>query len=151
MNVKDLLAQKHRDPITISGEITIRDAMAALDKHKIGSLVVVDDDKVPVGIITERDIFRLTLEFEGDIMERAVGEHMTRDVLVGVPEDDVDYIAQVITQNRIRHIPIIDNDNRLCGIVSIGDILKVRLKEAEIQVRHLTEYIIGRQKTHHDE
>jgi CBS domain-containing protein len=80
-------------------------------------------------------------------MDMKVGEHMTRNLLIGVPDDDVDYIAQVITQNRVRHIPIIDDQNRLGGIVSIGDIVKAKLEMAQVHVRYLTEYITGRAST----
>jgi CBS domain-containing protein len=147
MKVKDILAKKDGSPITVSGDETIHDGMKLLADNKIGSLVVVDNNGAPVGIITERDIFRLTYEVTGDIRSRKIADHMTSDLIIGVPEDDVDYIARVITQNRIRHIPIIDNNKQLCGLVSIGDIVKARLDIAEVHIRYLTEFISGRSKT----
>lgn len=144
MKVKDLLAQATRPPKTAAGETTIHEAMKILIENKIGSLIVVDDDNTPVGIITERDIFRLGYKFDGDIMSMKIADHMTRELIIGVPDDDVDYIARVITQKRIRHIPILDENRKLCGILSIGDILKTKLEMAEVHLRYLKEYITGR-------
>jgi len=147
MKVKDMLGRAVRTPVTVTGDKTIREAMKLLVENNIGSLIVVDNDGVPVGIITERDIFRMTYEHQGKIMDMMVADHMTTKMLIGLPDDDIEYIAQVITQNRIRHIPIIDEKNRLNGIVSIGDVVRARLDLAQIHVRYLTEYITGRSHT----
>lgn len=147
MQVKDLLSRAVRPPVTVSGDKTIREAMRLLVENNIGSLIVVDSDGLPVGIITERDIFRLTYQHHGKIMDMNVADHMTSKMLIGLPDDNIDYIAQVITQNRVRHVPIINEDGRLSGIVSIGDVVKARLDLAEIHVRYLTEYITGRART----
>ena len=150
MKVKDLLAQATQPPRTARGEITFREAMKILIENKIGSLIVVDDENSPAGIITERDIFRLGYQFDGDIMSMKIADHMTRELIIGVPEDDIDYIAQVITQKRIRHIPILDKNKKLCGILSIGDILKTKLEMAEVHLRYLKEYITGRSSLESD-
>lgn len=147
MQVKDLLAHATRPPVTITGEKTIREAMKSLADNKIGALIVIDDTGTPVGIITERDIFRISYDYPGEMMDMKVADHMTREMIIGVPDDDIDYIAQVITQNRIRHIPIIDENKKLSGIISIGDIVKARLDLAEVDLRFLTEYITGRPRT----
>lgn len=147
MKVKDLLGQAKRPPVTITEDKSIHEAMKSLDENKIGSLIVVDAAGNTAGIITERDIFRLALKFKDEFLLMKVGDHMTRDLLIGLPDDDLDYIAQIITQNRIRHIPILDENKKLCGIVSIGDIVKARLDLAEVHVRYLTEYITGRSRT----
>lgn len=144
MQVKEILAQTDRLPMTIAPEKTLYEAMALLIGHKIGSLVIVDAQGMPLGIITERDIFRAAYHHRGDILNVKVVDKMTTRLIVGVPEDDVDYIAKIITQNRIRHIPIVNKGGQLCGIVSIGDIVKVKLSMAEVDVRYLTEYITGR-------
>ena len=144
MQVKDLLIQSKMEPVTIAGEKTIFEAMQSLVDNRIGSLVVVDSGGAPVGIITERDIFRLAYKTKGDMLSSRIKDHMTTDLIVGVPDDEIDYIAQVITQNRIRHIPVVDKNGLLCGIVSIGDIMKAKLTQAEVHVRYLTEYIVGR-------
>ena len=143
MLTKDLLTSK-KPPVTIMANRTIRDAMQLLVDHRIGSLVVIDDRGDPIGIITERDVFHLTFKHAGDIMDMKVSESMTTKLVIGLTSDDVDYIAQVMTQNRIRHIPILDERRKLCGLISIGDIVKAKLDLAEVHVRYLSEYITGR-------
>ena len=142
MQVKDLIKLK-TSPITVQPGQTIQEAMKLLIDNKIGSLVVVEDSGNPIGIITERDIFNLAYSKSTDLMQLKVNDYMTSDLVIGVPDDDLGYIAQIITQNRIRHIPIIDNEKKLCGIISIGDIVKARLDLAEVHVRHLTDFIKG--------
>jgi len=142
MQVKDLMPKKQA-PITIMSEQSFQDGMKLMADHHIGSLVVVDQSKSPIGIITERDIFRLAHEHSSDIRSYKIGDYMTRDLIIGLPDDDIEYIANVITQKRIRHIPIMDENKKLCGILSIGDILKSKLEQAEIDTRYLREYIQG--------
>jgi CBS domain-containing protein len=89
--------------------------------------VVVDDEDQPVGIITERDIFHLAFRYRGDMMDMKIGENMSSDLTVAAPEDDLDHVARIMTEKHIRHIPITDDSDRLCGIVSIGDIVKAGL------------------------
>ena len=147
MRVRDLLTQRQRPVVTITGEKSILDAMKLLTDQKIGALIVVDDSGDTIGILTERDIFRLAYKHKGQFMDMKVRDQMTRELIIGLPDDDVDYIAEVITQRRVRHIPIMDRDKKLCGIVSIGDIVKAQLTMAEVHVRYLTEYITGRART----
>ncbi|MFH1700284.1 MAG: CBS domain-containing protein [Candidatus Zixiibacteriota bacterium] len=144
MQVKDILDDFHKHPLTINENLTVGEAMKALNKHKIGSLVVLDDSQSVSGIITERDLMRMMNKFNCDIEGKKIKDFMSTDLIIGVPEDDLDYIAGLITQNRIRHIPIIDSESNLCGIISIGDIVKVRLNQVEVENRHLREYITGR-------
>jgi CBS domain-containing protein len=144
MQVKDILSILKTVPITIDGGKSVYEAMKLLVDNRIGSVIVINADNAPIGIITERDIFRLAYRTKGNMFDAKIRDHMTPKLIVGVPEDDIDYIAQVITQNRIRHIPIVDQKGKLTGIVSIGDIVKAKLSQAEVHVRYLTEYIIGR-------
>ena len=142
MQVKDLMPQKEA-PITISPDQSFQDGMKLMADHRIGSLLVVDESQNPVGIITEHDIFRLAYEHSSDIRRYKISDYMTQDLIIGLPDDDIEYIANVITQKRIRHIPIMDENKKLCGILSIGDILKTKLEQAEIDTRYLREYIQG--------
>jgi CBS domain-containing protein len=144
MQVKDILDEFHKHPVTINENLTVGEAMKTLDQHKIGSLVVLDNSQSLSGIITERDLFRMMNKFNCDIEEKKIKDFMTTDLIIGVPEDDLEYIAGLITQNRIRHIPIIDKESNLCGIISIGDIVNAQLSNAEFEVRYLREYITGR-------
>ena len=142
MLVKDIIKSKS-PPITIKADQTIQEAMKLLVDNKIGSLVVINNENNPIGIITERDIFHLACSRSNNLMDLKINDHMTKDLVIGLPDDKLDYIAQIITQKRIRHIPILDESKNLCGIISIGDIVKARLDLAEVHVRHLTDYIKG--------
>jgi CBS domain-containing protein len=147
MKVKDILDKAKRPVITITGDKTIRDAMKLLHDHKIGSVVIVNTDNDPVGILTERDVFRICYEHGGDFMKMKIADRMTTELMIGVPEDEIDYIASVITTRRVRHIPIINEQKELVGLISIGDIVKAKMKQAEVHVRYLQEFITGRAKT----
>ncbi len=128
MQVKDMLESKP-PPITIRAEQDMEIAMRSLIDNKIGSLIVVDESENPVGIITEHDIFHLAFRYRGDMMDMKVGDQMTTRLVLGNSEDGIEQIAQVMIDQRIRHIPIMDQDNHLCGIVSMGDIVKARLTQ----------------------
>jgi CBS domain-containing protein len=146
MKVKDLLGKKKQEMALIGPKKTVREAIKELMKNKVGSLLVCNESGELVGIITERDIFRLAAEHDGKIMELIIADHMSTNLIIGVPDDEVDYIAHIITENRIRHIPIMDGE-KLHGILSIGDIVKARLTEAETTARYLKQYITGRTDT----
>lgn len=123
MLLRDLLKSKS-PPITISAGKSIQYAMRLLIENKIGSLIVTDQDNFPVGIITERDIFHLAYRYRGDMMDMKVEDHMTGKLILGALDENIDQVAQKMMQNQIRHIPILDTGGQLCGIVSMGDIVK---------------------------
>jgi CBS domain-containing protein len=122
MNIASILARKGGKIVTCRPEQSIRQALALLAEHNIGALVVVDEPGAPVGILSERDIVREAARDER-LFGRTVGEIMTRDVVVGVPEDDLRRVGHTMTERRIRHLPVIA-EGRLVGIVSIGDVVK---------------------------
>lgn len=124
MNIASLLAKKSGAPITIRPEQTVRDALALLAKHNIGALIVVNAASTPVGIVSERDIVREAARNE-QVFGRAVSEIMTRDVITGVPEDDLASVANLMTEKRIRHLPVVTG-GKLIGIISIGDVVKAQ-------------------------
>jgi len=126
MQVKDILESKP-PPVTIRADQDVPDAMRQLIDNQIGSLVVVDERDNPVGIITERDIFHLAFRYRGDMMDMKVVDSMTSRLVTGSPEDDLEDVARLMTEKHIRHMPIMDDKDCLCGIVSIGDIVKARL------------------------
>lgn len=140
MKVKEILRSKGSDVMTIEPEAPVREVVDLLTKHGIGALVVVDDSKNICGIVTERDVLRRCLKAEAPDLSTPVRSIMTSDVIVGLPDDDVDYVMNVITENKIRHLPIVAG-KRLAGIVSIGDIVKSMHKEMEFENRHLKDYI----------
>jgi CBS domain-containing protein len=129
MTARDLIQSKPK-PVTIRGQNTIYESMQLMTERKIGSLIVTDQNKNPIGIITENDIFQLAFETKGKMMELMVSDHMSTDLILGVLDDDIDFIAEVMIRNNIQHVPIMDEDERLCGVISTRDIVNARLMMA---------------------
>jgi CBS domain-containing protein len=140
MKVRDLLQAKGTAVMTIHPEETLYDALAALVHHRIGSLVVIDDAGKVAGIITERDLLRESVTHSEQIKDIKIREVMTTHLIIGVPDDDIGYIMGIMTQNRIRHLPIMQGQH-LEGLISIGDVVKAQLEETEFENRYLKEYI----------
>lgn len=124
MNVASLLAKKGPKVVTVQPEHTIRQALGVLADHNIGALVVVDRDGGPIGILSERDIVRSAARDES-VFTKTVSALMTKDVIVGVPQDDLESVGRTMTDRRIRHLPVVDQ-RRLVGIISIGDVVKAQ-------------------------
>ncbi|MGE5548942.1 MAG: CBS domain-containing protein [Bacteroidota bacterium] len=106
-------------------------------------LLVLGDDGLPSGIITERDFLRLSYELGERLKEQRVEEIMTRNLIVGLPTDTLDYAMSIMTANRVRHLPIVSG-RQLVGIISIGDVVKALLRETEATKRYLEDYVSGR-------
>jgi CBS domain-containing protein len=143
MNVQDILARKKSNAIrTIAPERTVEEAVAQLVEHNIGSLIVMDGGN-PMGIVTERDILKCCANGMGDSARVRVADIMTRDLIVGEAADSVDYVMGIMTRNRIRHLPIVDEAQGILGMVSIGDVVESQLHETAYENRHLRRYIQG--------
>jgi CBS domain-containing protein len=143
MDVQDILARKSSNAVrTIEPERTIEEAVAQLVEHNIGSLIVMERGR-PAGIVTERDILKCCANGMGASAGRRVADIMTRDLIVGEAGDSVDYVMGIMTRNRIRHLPIFDDRQRILGMVSIGDVVESQLRETAYENRHLREYIEG--------
>jgi CBS domain-containing protein len=140
MKIRDILRGKGTEVATISPEATIHEAMTILVSRRIGSLVVTDEKRKIVGIITERDILRECTARSERIKETLVREVMTTDLIIGVPDDEVSYVMGIMTQNRIRHLPVMA-DEHLEGLISIGDVVKAQLEETEFENRYLKDFI----------
>jgi CBS domain-containing protein len=106
MKIRDLLDKKGYDVVTVPPSFPLQDAMRLLVEHNIGS-VVVAKEKVVEGILTERDILRLAAKEPGAMAALKVEEVMTKNVVVALPEDSVDYVMEIMTKNRIRHLPVV--------------------------------------------
>src|SRR5262245_50672085 len=141
MNIASLLATKGRMVVTARAEQTIRDVLGLLARHNIGALVVVDETHFPIGIVSERDIVRAAARDER-IFSLAVASLMTRDVIVGTPQDDLVAVGITMTERRIRHLPVVDQ-GRLVGIVSIGDVVKAERDRYQGEVDTLQILILG--------
>jgi CBS domain-containing protein len=141
MTIASILSRKGGKVVTCRPEHSIRQALALLAEHNIGALVVVDEQGVPVGVLSERDIVREAARDER-LFARSVGEIMTRDVVVGVPEDDLRTVGHTMTERRIRHLPVLA-EGRLIGIVSIGDVVKAERDQYRGEVDTLQMQMAG--------
>ena len=127
MKISAILATKGMNVITVRSEQSLREAVALLSMHNIGALVVVDEHGKAAGILSERDIVRSTARNE-DIFSATIGDLMTKNVVTGSAQDDVNAVLQTMTDRHFRHLPIIE-EGKLVGIVSIGDLVKAQLNE----------------------
>lgn len=141
MKIRDILASKGTDVVTTTPDRTVLEAMRVLVENNIGSVVVTEGGEVK-GILTERDVLRLGAKGPADLESLRVGEAMTTELVVGVPGDDIQHVMRIMTDRRIRHLPILE-EGELRGIVSIGDVVKASARTVEAENRHLREYIQG--------
>ncbi len=140
MTVRTLLAQSKRDVITSTPSTSIDSAMDLLINNNIGCLPILDGDDKLIGIVSDKDIFKKIHETKGDYHKLSVSEVMSTDLVIGIPEDDLSYIAGVMDKNWIRHVPIVEGD-RVIGLVSLRDINKTAKKAADIENRYLNLYM----------
>jgi CBS domain-containing protein len=139
MRIADVLRNKGGSVATITPETSVSGLLTELAVHNIGAMVVMSQDGL-VGIVSERDVVRKLHEIGGEILRLPVSEIMTTVVATCTPEDSVDSLSALMTENRVRHVPVVVN-GRLAGIVSIGDVVKNRLEELEAEQQHLQAYI----------
>ena len=139
MLIADILRRKGSSVVTISSNAPVSEMVASLAEHKIGALVVVDDDRT-VGIVSERDVVRRLHRVGAQVLELPVSELMTTDVISCEPTDSVDQIGAAMTEKRIRHLPVLDK-GELAGIVTIGDVVAARIADLEQTRGQLESYI----------
>jgi len=142
MTVRDLLKNKGSAYEWTGPETTIKEAMLVINEKKIGSLLVMKDNQL-IGIISERDMFRTVLAKGIAGFELTVGDAMTTDVIIGILDDNLDEVSALMTNNRFRHLPIMDGKS-VVGIVSIGDVVKTQAHNLTIENRYLKDYITGK-------
>jgi CBS domain-containing protein len=139
MRIADVLRNKGAAVVTINPDATVTELLAGLDKHNIGAMVVVGPDGV-VGIVSERDVVRQLHTHGASVLSRPVSKIMTAVVSTCSKTDTVDSLNSLMTENRVRHVPVLDN-GKLIGIVSIGDVVKTRMEELEAEHEQLQSYI----------
>ena len=139
MRIADVLRNKGAAVATIAPETMVSDLLAGLAEHNIGAMVVVSEDGL-VGIVYERDVVRKLHELGAELLRRPVSEIMTTLVATCTPRDSINSLSVLMTKNRVRHIPVVDGE-RLAGIVSIGDVVKTRMEELELEQEQLQAYI----------
>ncbi|MFM9035406.1 MAG: CBS domain-containing protein [Mycobacterium sp.] len=141
MRIADILRAKGVSVATVTESTTVTGLLAELAVHNIGAMVVIGSDQGGiVGIVSERDIVRYLHEYGSDLMRRPVAEIMSAVTVTCRPEDPVDGLAALMTNNRVRHVPVLEG-GRLAGIVSIGDVVKIRMEELQDERRQLQAYI----------
>ena len=140
MNVARILKDKGRNVATLAPETLMRDVVQTLAKERIGALVICDTDRHVVGIVSERDIVRVLAASGGAVLDQRVEQFMTKEVRTCTERDTVEWLMEEMTSHRFRHMPVVDG-GRLIGIVSIGDVVKHRLKEMEQEQAALRDYI----------
>lgn len=143
MNVQSILGSKGNAVETIAQTATLFDAARQLGERKIGALVVSGDGRAIEGIVSERDIVRATSGGGAEALGNSVGSVMSTDVITCSCGDGVDQLMSLMTDRRIRHLPVVDDHGQLAGIISIGDVVKARLAELEHENQALTQYISG--------
>ena len=143
MKVANLLATKGREVSTISQERSVTDAVALLKERGIGALVVTGKRAPLVGILSERDVVRALAVSGEKALDLKVSQLMSHDVVTCTETTELNELMTTMTERRIRHVPVVDED-RLVGLVSIGDIVKARLDELELDKKQLLDYVSGR-------
>jgi CBS domain-containing protein len=140
MRIRDILRRKGDAVATVRPGSTVRELLATLAEHNIGAVVVSPDGVAIVGIASERDVVRHMHRRGAALLDAPVSEIMTAEVRTCGPDDAVDGLRHVMTERRIRHVPVVVND-RLAGIVSIGDIIKSAIDELETEREYLVGYL----------
>ena len=140
--VRKLLDGKGGEVFSIRPEETLAVAVCVLRDKRIGALLVTDDNGDLKGILSERDIVRKLAETPGQTLPQTVGENMTSKVVTCSPDDALVTVLRRMTEGRFRHMPVIEND-RLSGIVTIGDVINYRLNELEHEALQLKQMVVG--------
>jgi CBS domain-containing protein len=140
--VSDILRHKGSAVLTVDPALTIQALASLLADKRVGAAVVSADGIHVEGIVSERDIVRAVASHGPDVLTWAVSEICTRDVVVVAPDEKLDQIMRVMTERRFRHLPVVV-DGQLRGLVSIGDVVKARVGELEMEQGALTSYITG--------
>ena len=143
MKVSTILKAKGDKVVTIRPESTVAIVVQQLRADRIGAIVVCEEAGVILGIISERDIVNGLAERGAEILSCGVSEFMSRSVVTCTPDDTVKQIMALMTYRRVRHLPVVDG-GRLRGIVSIGDVVKNRLDELELEANVLRDAYIAR-------
>jgi CBS domain-containing protein len=142
MLVKHILREKGREVVTISGDAMLSEAAQLLARRRIGAVIVRDVEGGVSGILSERDIVRAVAMHSVAALGHSVATHMTREVSTCGEADAVDELMETMTHGRFRHMPVME-DGRLCGIVSIGDVVKTCIAETVREATSLREYIVA--------
>ena len=137
--ISDVLRRKGSTVCTVGPDLRVSELLSVLAQHNIGAAVVMTGDDV-VGIVSERDVVRGVHQHGALLLDAAISEIMSSDVVTCLPDDAVDSVTRTMTERRFRHMPVLV-DGRLGGIVSIGDLVKTRIGDLEEERQHLHSYL----------
>jgi len=138
--MKQLIEQRPRAPITVSPDDSVFSALELMAKHDIGALMVMQGTQL-AGIFSERDYARKIILLGKSSKETLVREIMTEKVLYALPDQTTDQAMALMTEKRIRHLPILDGNQNVIGMVSIGDLVKETISEQAFLIKQLEQYI----------
>jgi CBS domain-containing protein len=144
MHVQNILKVKGSAVATVAPDATLADATASLRDHGVGALVVSQDGRTIDGILSERDVVRALAAHGGSTLGRDVASAMSTAVTTCHGHDTVDHLMAMMTERRIRHLPVVDDDGKMSGIISIGDVVKARVGQLQIENDQLHDYIQAR-------
>ena len=140
MLVSQIIKQKGHAVFTVKPDLSLAEAARELNERRVGALVVLDGSAV-AGILSERDVVRELAEGGEGALRQPVAAAMSKDVISAAPNETVDALLGRMTDRRIRHLPVISRDGELCGLVSIGDLVKHKISEVEAEAQTLKNYI----------
>jgi CBS domain-containing protein len=143
LTVRELLERKGYDIWSISPDASVHDAVQVLDEKNVGALMVVDEDMELIGLVSERDVARKIVLREEPTKHTPVRQIMTQDVLYVTPDESIEECMAIMTDKHIRHLPVLEDD-KLIGVISIGDVVKSVIGEKEFMIEQLEHYIQGR-------
>jgi len=139
MNVATILKQKGRAVVTTTPNASMLDIAKLLQQHGIGCIVIVGDDNKIAGIVSERDLMRAIGEGGTDVLTEPVSDFMTKTVVTAREGDTTNRLMSEMTKGRFRHMPVVERD-RLVGLVSIGDVVKLDIAEIEMEAAATRQY-----------
>ncbi|MDN5761695.1 MAG: CBS domain-containing protein [Microlunatus sp.] len=140
MRIRDILQTKGSDVVVIDPESSVRDLVILLKQHNLGAVIVSSNGRTMAGIVSERDVVRLLAD-DGDALSARVADVMTESVESCQPADSVESLMATMTEHRIRHLPVLDENGQLGGIVSIGDVVKSTITQLKFERDRLQEYV----------
>ena len=141
MHVRHILEDKGRDIVAIDSKASMSEAAHLLAARRLGAVIVQDKGGMLAGILSERDVVRAIADDGALALERGVSSYMTRAVATCTESDTVEALMEMMTLGRFRHIPVLDSQHKLCGMISIGDVVKSRIAETVNEANSLRDYI----------
>ncbi|HEY0732409.1 MAG TPA: CBS domain-containing protein, partial [Chitinophagaceae bacterium] len=141
MKVKDILQVKGDAVVSVSPDTIILDALSLMSKFNVGAVLVMDNDKL-VGVFTERDYARKIILKGRTSLDTYVSEIMSDELITVHPEESISECMVLMSDKRVRHLPVVQND-KVVGIISIGDVVKFIIEEQEVVIEHFKMYISG--------